>query len=269
MVQGVPLIFVVMAITTLFSTMCLAGTTYAQLPTNNSGQKVSFLTDDGVLIVGTYYSPSSSHQTAPKAVILLHMLGRNRNDWNTFASILSNRSNGFAVLSIDLRGHGESINQNGNAISFQSFTPIDFNKMILDVKAAKHFLVTQKNIPHNNIAIVGASIGANVGLKYAASDPSIKAVVLLSPGLDYKGVSTSDSIRKYTNPIYIVTAGRDPIAGNDPQTLCNMINCVNHLMVYQDSDSHGTDMFSDSSLNPPLGNLIISWLDSAFGLSGG
>lgn len=268
MIQGVPLIFIVTVITTLFSSgniMCLAGTTYAQLQTNNSGQKVSFLTDDGVLIVGTYYSPpSSSHQTTPKAVILLHMLSRNRNDWNTFASTLSNRSNGFDVLSIDLRGHGDSINQNGNTISFQSFAPTDFNKMILDIKAAKHFLVTQKNIPHNNIAIVGASIGANVGLKYAASDPSIKAVVLLSPGLDYKGVTTSDSIRKYTNPIYIVTAGRDPIAGNDPQMLCNMINCGNHLMVYQDSNTHGTDMFSDSSLNPPLDKLIISWLDSGF-----
>ena len=268
MVQGVPLIFIVMAITTLFSSgniMCLAGATYAQSQINNSGQKVSFLTDDGVLIVGTYYSPpSSSHQITSKAVILLHMLGRNRNDWNTFASTLSNRSNGFAVLSIDLRGHGDSINQNGNTISFQSFAPTDFNKMILDIKAAKHFLVTQKNIPPNNIAIVGASIGANVGLKYAASDPSIKAVALLSPGLDYKGVTTSDSIRQYTNPIYIVTAGRDPIAGNDPQTLCNMINCGNHLMVYQDSNSHGTDMFSDSSLNPPLDKLIISWLDSGF-----
>jgi hypothetical protein len=33
-------------------------------------------------------------------------------------------------------------------------------------------------------------------------------------------------------------------------------------MVYQDSDSHGTDMFLDSSLNPSLGKLIISWLDN-------
>ena len=266
MVQ-IPLMFIIMAITTLFSSgniMCLAGTTYAQLQTNNFGQKVSFLTDDGVLVVGTHYSPSSSHQTTPKAVILLHMFGRNRNDWNTFASMLSNRSSSFAVLTIDLRGHGDSTNQNGNTISFQSFAPTDFNKMILDIKAAKHFLVTQKNIPPNNIVIVGASIGANVGLKYAASDPSIKAVVLLSPGLDYKGVTTSDSIRKYTNPVYIVTAGKDLIAGNDPQTLCNMINCGNHLMVYQDSNSHGTDMFSDSSLNPPLDKLIMSWLDSGF-----
>lgn len=265
MVQRVLTIFIVMVITTLSnsSIMHLAGATYAQLQSNNSGQKVSFLTDDGVLIIGTYYSPSSSHQTTTKAVILLHMLGRDRNDWNTFASTLSNRSNGFAVLSIDLRGHGESINQNGNTISFQSFTPVDFNKMVLDVKAAKHFLVIQKHISPNNIAIVGASIGANIGLKYAASDPSIRTIVLLSPGLDYKGVTTSDSVRKYTNPIYIATAGRDPIAGNDPETLCSMINCGNRLMVYQDSNSHGTDMFSDTTLKPPLDKLIISWLDSS------
>jgi pimeloyl-ACP methyl ester carboxylesterase len=270
MVQRVS-IFIVMVITTLIgssNTTHLAGTTYAQSQTNNSvemaGQKVSFLTDDGVLIVGTYYSPSPSHQS-PNAIILLHMLGRGRNDWNTFASTLSNGSNDFAVLSIDLRGNGDSINQNGKTISFQSFTPNDFNKMVLDVKAAKQFLMIQKSINPTNIGIVGASIGANVGLKYAASDPSIKAVVLLSPGLDYMGVTTPDSIRKYINPIYIATAGKDPIAGSDPQTLCNTINCGDHLIVYKDSDSHGTEMFSDTSLNPPLDKLIISWLNTAFG----
>ena len=275
MVQRISIMFSVSVVTiiSLFSgnnINYLFGNTYAQLHTNSSGgttvQRVSFLTDDGVLIVGTYYPPASPHQTSPaKAIILLHMLGRNRNDWNAFASILSNSSNGYAVLSMDLRGHGESINQNGKMISFQPFSPDDFNKMVLDVKAAKQFVVTQKHISPNDIAVVGASIGANVGLKYAASDPSIKAVVLLSPGLNYMGVTTSDSIRKYINQFYIAAAGKDPIAGSDPQTLCNMINCGNHLKVYQDSTSHGTDMFRDSTLNPPLDKLIISWLDTTLG----
>ncbi len=245
--------------------------TFAQPAPNSKDtaeQKVTFLTDDKVLIVGTYYSPSSSNKnTSTDAIILLHMLGRDRNDWNPFASTLSNSTNGYAVLSIDLRGHGESVNQNGKAISFQSFTPNDFSKMVLDAKAAKQFLVTQKGINPNNIAIVGASIGANVALNYAASDPSIKAVVLLSPGLNYKGVITSDSIRKYVNPIYMATAGKDPVAGSDPQTLCNEINCGNKLNLYQDSSSHGTDMFLDKSLNPPLDNLIVLWLDATFGKS--
>jgi alpha-beta hydrolase superfamily lysophospholipase len=244
--------------------------TFVQKTTNSNEtteEKFSFLTDDKVLIAGTYYSPATSikNTSAPDAIILLHMLGRDRNDWNTFASTLSNSSNGYIVLSLDLRGHGQSINQNGKTISFQSFTPDDFNKMVLDVKAAKQFLVTQKGINSNKIAIVGASIGANIALKYAVLDPSIKAVVLLSPGLDYKGVRTSDAITKFKNPIYIAASGKDSIAGSDPQTLCNMINCGDKLKVYQDSNSHGTDMFLDSSLNPPLGSLIISWLNASFG----
>jgi hypothetical protein len=105
-------------------------------------------------------------------------------------------------------------------------------------------------------------------LNYAASDPLIKTVVLLSPGLDYKGVTTSDAIKQYKGPIYIATAAKDPIAGNDPQTLCNEINCANNrLHIYQDSNSHGTDMFSDSSLQPPLDKLIISCLNTTFGKS--
>jgi alpha-beta hydrolase superfamily lysophospholipase len=190
------------------------------------------------------------------------MLGHNRGDWNGFASTLSNKSNGYTVLSIDLRGHGDSISQNGNTISFQSFTPDDFKKMVMDVKAAKQFPVTQKNTNPNNIAIVGASIGANGGLNYAASDTSIKAVVLLSPGLDYKGVTTSDAIKQYNGPIYIATASKDPIADNDPQALYNEIrNCNNNnniLQVYQNSNSYGIDLFSDSSLQPPLDKLIVS-----------
>lgn len=89
--------------------------------------------------------------------------------------------------------------------------------------------------------------------------------MLLSPGLNYKGVATSAAITGYTNPIYIAVAGKDPISGSDPQTLCNMIRCGNHLKIYQDSSSHGTNMFLDRSLNPPLNKLVISWLDATFG----
>jgi len=128
---------------------------------NNNVQTVNFLTDDGVSIIGSYYSPlkvvsnASSYSTTP-TVILLHMLGRDRSTWNTFASTLSQKE-AYAVLSIDLRGHGESVKQNnGNTISFQSFSPDDYNKMVLDVKAAKQFLITNKNANPNNISIIGA-----------------------------------------------------------------------------------------------------------------
>ena len=75
-----------------------------------------------------------------------------------------------------MRGHGESVNQNnGNTISFRSYSPDDYNKMVLDVKAAKQFLITNKNANPNNIT----RIGANVAINYAAMDPKIKSVVFL------------------------------------------------------------------------------------------
>lgn len=140
-------------------------------------EKVVFPTEDGVSIAGTYYFPlvqgsngskqNESSATLP-AAILLHMLGKDRNSWNGFPAILTR--NGFVVLAIDLRGHGESVVQNGKPISYQSFTSGDFNKMLLDVKAAKQFLnesgsnnSSVKNGPKvdpNRITIVGASIGA-------------------------------------------------------------------------------------------------------------
>src|SRR2546422_8056894 len=106
-------------------------------------EKVAFPTEDGVSIAGTYYFPllqeseGSKNETssALPAAILLHMLGKDRNSWNGFPETLA--QNGFVVLAIDLRGHGESVVQNGKPISYQSFTSEDFNKMSLDVKAAK------------------------------------------------------------------------------------------------------------------------------------
>jgi pimeloyl-ACP methyl ester carboxylesterase len=232
---------------------------------NNNVQTVNFLTDDGVSIIGSYYSPlnASSSSTTTPTIILLHMLGKDRSTWNAFASTLSQKE-GYAVLSIDLRGHGESVKQNnGNTISFQSFTPEDYNKMVLDVKAAKQFLITNKHANPNNISIVGASIGANVAINYAAVDPTIKSVVLFSPGLNYRGVSTEQAITKYkNNSVYIAATEGDSEAAGSSKILCEKINCDGNLKIYSggNSNSHGTNMFSDQSLNPQLQDLVISWL---------
>jgi acetyl esterase/lipase len=233
---------------------------YAQQSSSRNGQAVTFITDDGVSIVGTYYAPSSGLKGSTPTIILLHMLGKDRSTWNTFASALSHE--GYAVLSIDLRGHGESIKQGSSTVSYQSFTENDFNKMTLDVKAAKQFLIERKNANPDRMAVIGASIGANIALNYAATlDPTIKTVILLSPGLNYRGVATLDTITKYKNPIYIAATKGDSESAKDSQTLCDKINCGENLKIYSGSSSHGTNMFE--SLNPPLQDLIMSWLSSS------
>jgi dienelactone hydrolase len=143
-----------------------------------------------------------------------------------------------------------------NKASYESFSEDDFNDMVIDVKAAKEFLIS-KNLDPDNVSIVGASIGANVALNYAASNPTIESIVLLSPGLNYKGVSTTETIKQYNGPIYIAVTSGDGSA-DDSRVLCDEINCGENL-IYKGSNSHGTDMFSES-LDPQLVDIVVSWL---------
>ena len=227
-----------------------------------SGEKVVFTSDDGVSLVGSYYKPKSGINNSTPSVILLHMLGSDRGTWDNFAQKLS--QNGYAVLSVDLRGHGESIKQANSTISYQSFMPRNFNNMTLDVKAAKKYLTEEKNANPNQISIIGASIGANLALNYAASDHSIKSVILLSPALNYRGISTLDAIMKYKNPTYIVATEKDSESAKDSKILCEKITCAENLRIFENTNDHGTDMLSNKMLGSKLQDIILSWLDSTF-----
>ena len=229
---------------------------------NHSGERVVFTSEDGVLLVGSYYKPRIGTSNSTPSVILLHMLGMDRSTWDKFAQELS--QNGYAVLSVDLRGHGESIKQANHTISYQSFMPKNFKNMTLDVKAAKKYLIEGRKANPNQISIIGASIGANLALNYAASDHSIKSVILLSPGLNYRGISTLDAIMKYKNPIYIVTAEDDSESAKDSKILCEKITCAENLKIFEKTNVHGTDMLSDKIIGSKLQSIILSWLDSTF-----
>ena len=229
---------------------------------NHSGERVVFTSEDGVLLVGSYYKPRIGTSISTPSVILLHMLGMDRSTWDKFAQKLT--QNGYAVLSVDLRGHGESIKQANHTISYQSFMPKNFKNMTLDVKAAKKYLIEGRKANPNQISIIGASIGANLALNYAASDHSIKSVILLSPGLNYRGISTLDAIMKYKNPIYIVTTEDDSESAKDSKILCEKITCAENLKIFENTNVHGTDMLSDKMVGSKLQNIILSWLDSTF-----
>ena len=202
---------------------------------------VDLKTEDKINIKGTFYKGSNNTHS----IILLHMLGRTRSDWNDFA--LELQKLGYNVLAVDLRGHVQSDS------SWRIFSDSDFNKMILDVKAAKEFLTT-KGI-RNNTVIIGASIGANVALKFAGQDDSVKAIVLLSPGLDYRGVKTEEAMKKFTKPILIVASENDAYAADSSKTL-ESLSKNSTLKIYSGA-RHGTDLFGKTDVN----KVIVDWID--------
>ena len=120
-----------------------------------AGTRVSFPSSDGVTIAGEIYE-SASRPSA--AVVLVHMLSRNRADWGGLPDRI--RETGITALAIDLRGHGQS---SGSAQDLQA--------MIRDVRAAAVWLSTRPNVRGDQVAIVGASLGASLALLPRSNSP--------------------------------------------------------------------------------------------------
>jgi len=148
-----------------------------------SVRSIKLKTADGVEIVGDYFSGVTD-----RGVLLLHMMPETRESWDEFALML--QEHGYHVLTIDLRGHGES---EKGPDGYKRFSDQDHQSSRLDVDAAVDFL-TASGAKH--VFLIGASIGANLALQHLCSHTEIPAAVLFSPGLDYKGIETLPLVKK-------------------------------------------------------------------------
>ena len=207
-------------------------------------QRVAFRTDDGITIAATWYEPSL--RPAP-AVILVHMLGRSRRDWEGFAATLA--SSGIGALAIDLRGHGES------APGAAAAGTADYSAMVKDVAAARRYLNTRGDVRPSRIGIAGASIGANLAALEAAADPAVASLALLSPSLDYRGLRIEAAVRKYGNrPVLLVSSDDDPYARRSALDL-EKTGSGRELLSLAGA-GHGTNMLSRSDELPQA---LVDW----------
>jgi pimeloyl-ACP methyl ester carboxylesterase len=178
-------------------------------PAEKTFEDVTLDTKDGVIIQGTYYPGPDKKTTVP--LILLHDWNGNRTELHSLAMFLQ-QSLGHAVIVPDLRGHGTSIRQRGVE------TPIDREKMnraalesmLLDVEAAKTFLLQRNNEGKLNIeqlGVLGTGLGATLALNWAVRDwnvrnlptykmgQDVKALILVSPLQSFKGVTVNVALK--------------------------------------------------------------------------
>jgi len=161
-------------------------------------ETVRFDTEDGVRIVGELSFPEPGVLTVIERrplVILLHMYASDRSAWKPLVPKLTEA--GFAVLAIDMRGHGESVEPASQDLArrVKERDASLFNAMPRDVAAACAFLADRLDVDASRFAIVGASVGCSVAIEYAAHDASVDAIVCLSPGTDYLGVDSTRPVK--------------------------------------------------------------------------
>ena len=203
---------------------------------------MTFLADDGLELVGTFAAPDT--RTPWPTVILLHMLGGQRTDYD--AQIARFTAEGYAVLALDMRGHGAT----GGEVAWDLAAE--------DLRMVAETLLNQPEIRTDGLAILGASIGSNMALKTGAAVPWVKSVVMLSPGLDYRGVTTEDALAAYGDrPLMIVASSEDSYAAESSQTLADTATGLVNFKLYEGA-GHGTRMFG---AEPGLMDLILAHLN--------
>ncbi|HET7856801.1 MAG TPA: alpha/beta fold hydrolase, partial [Gaiellaceae bacterium] len=135
---------------------------------------LTIVMDDGVPIAATYYLPDGEVPPGGwPAVMLLHGIGGDRNDEDNALGMSLNRmaetylrTQGYAVLTFDARGHGAS----GGLVS------IDGPREIADVRALFQWLASRPWVNPRQIGAFGYSYGGGALLRAAAEGVRFAAI---------------------------------------------------------------------------------------------
>lgn len=214
-------------------------------------ERITFETEDGATIVGEYQAGVGG-----RAVLLLHMMPATKESWRPFAAALGAR--GFATLAIDLRGHGESVTSVSGTLDFKRFTDEQHQDKAKDVATAMRWLAS-RGFDAAHVAVAGASIGANLAIAWASTHPETPAVLALSPGLVYRGVTTGEEIEAIpAEKVFLAASAEDKYSFESVRTLAELVPGV--MARELDDAGHGTTMFER---DPAFMGEAVDWLDGA------
>lgn len=210
-------------------------------PAPAQARVVPLVAADGTSLAASVYEPFN--QPAP-AVVLLHMLGRSRRDWEESAYRL--RSAGFLVLALDFRWMA-SAGAPGERR--------DLKPLLQDVKAALEYVKARPDVAAGRIGMAGASLGANVAALAAAEDPDVRALALISPSLDYRGLRSEAAMRKYGDrSLLLVASAADPYALRSARELAS--GGANRELLVTETMGHGTMLLARQ---PDLIDRLVDW----------
>ncbi|HYX76640.1 MAG TPA: alpha/beta fold hydrolase, partial [Gaiellaceae bacterium] len=118
-----------------------------------STQELTLRMDDGVDLAATLYEPDTAPPpTGYPAIVLFHALGGKRQD---VAAVAQRFTDPFAVLTFDLRGHGQS----GGLVS------IDGPREVADAREVYDQLAARPEIDKTKIGAWGLSLGGGAVLR--------------------------------------------------------------------------------------------------------
>lgn len=206
---------------------------------------------DGLVLEGDLYRPATIPEEGAPALLLMHQYRSSRRGYT--AAIPEFVAAGYVVLVIDLRGHGAT----GGST--------DWDAARTDTQAWLTWLREQEGVRDNAIAIIGASIGANMALIGCADDPQCVTAIALSPGLDYFGVQPLAAVVEglADRSALLIAGHRDDPSDDAIRTMFAEAKGKVAAEMFA-GGTHGTGYFATKRDREATMGLILAWLDQEF-----
>lgn len=214
----------------------------------------TLVTKDGIPLKISYFAGKKGKDTP--VVILLHGKKGSRQNFNSSLAPFLNDA-GYAVVTVDLRGHGETPLVPGPAVApgatknnAPQLKPRDYQAMIPgDLEAVKKFLYDEhmaEKLNMSKLAILGADFSTAIATAYTELDWSkipwddaptvaartprgqdVRALVLLSPEGSIQGMNTAQSetaVRILGLPVLIGVGSKDTADKGAAKKLAEKLN---------------------------------------------
>lgn len=220
-------------------------------------KEIEIHTKDARIVKATIsYTKIDGLQKYP-TVLLLHSIGYSSSDWGNLITDLNNV--GYAVIAMDLRGHGKSIYnakfQKKSWVYFDNKIYQKFPNDVLEILDASQKQC--KVIDLNNMAIVGADIGSNTAVLAAKGmKKKPKTMVLIAPTRTFKGLYIPIAMTEIQMPILSMVSSKDKYSLKEQKELAKFSQGGFYAKNYPNG---GMGMLM-IKLNPTMSQDITKWI---------
>lgn len=162
-------------------------------PADVKVKTVTITTSDRIDLKADFWGQDEDERSP--AALLIHDAGADRTTLTELAGRL--HKSGFAVLALDLRGHGDSITRPEDAfdkLETEEERAKAWAFTTRDLDAAARWLRAQKSIHSANLNLVGVGAGCALAVRHGAGDENVRSLTLIAPKAEMLGFHLGDDM---------------------------------------------------------------------------
>jgi len=232
----------------LVASVLALGATAQQPP---AARVIDLKAPDNTVLKASYFAAS---KPGP-GVLLLHQCNRQRKVWDDLAAQLA--AAGINVLTLDLRGFGESGGSPFDKLTPQENAQVQAEKWPGDIDTAFQYLVSQLGVTRDVIGVGGASCGVNNSIQTARRHPAeVKSLLLMSGNTDMAGRQFLRQTPQLPKLFAVADDDEFPPTVQVMEWLFSISSNPGKKFVRYATGGHGADIFR---VHPELRGLIVDW----------